>query len=95
MKGHSAFGMDENGPGIHQIIGTEPTPEFSLEVAEQCELLINALPNDHVRDVAKAKLEGLTNDEIANRMNCGLRTIERRTALIRTVWEAYADGLMG
>jgi DNA-directed RNA polymerase specialized sigma24 family protein len=71
---------------IDQLVGNEPTPGFAAQVAEQYEGLLGLLDDDQ-RAIAIAKLEGLTNPEIAKRMNRALRTIERKLQLIRTVWE--------
>jgi DNA-directed RNA polymerase specialized sigma24 family protein len=32
-------------------------------------------------------VEGYCNEEIAARLGCGLRTVERRLRLIRSIWE--------
>jgi DNA-directed RNA polymerase specialized sigma24 family protein len=37
--------------------------------------------------LATAKLEGYTNDEIAEQLGCSQRTVERRLHLIRKKWE--------
>jgi DNA-directed RNA polymerase specialized sigma24 family protein len=71
---------------IDQLVGNEPTPGFAAHVAEQYEGLLGLLDDDQ-RAIAIAKLEGLTNPEIAKRMNRALRTIERKLQLIRAVWE--------
>lgn len=71
---------------IEQLVGNEPTPGFAAQVAEQYEGLLGLLDDDQ-RTIAIAKLEGLTNPEIAKRMNRALRTIERKLQLIRAVWE--------
>ncbi|HEV2969414.1 MAG TPA: ECF-type sigma factor [Pirellulales bacterium] len=71
---------------IDQLVGNEPTPGFAAQVAEQYEGLLGLLDADQ-RTIAIAKLEGLTNAEIAKRMNRALRTIERKLQLIRAVWE--------
>jgi len=39
------------------------------------------------RQIAQWKLDGYTNAEIAQRLGCGLRTVERRLELIRRIWE--------
>ena len=41
-----------------------------------------------IRQVAALKLEGHTDREVAERLDCGLSTIERRLRTIRTVWAA-------
>ncbi|HEY2154573.1 MAG TPA: ECF-type sigma factor, partial [Isosphaeraceae bacterium] len=43
--------------------------------------------DDDQQAVAIAKLEGLTNEQIAARLNRALRTVERRLKLIRKIWE--------
>src|ERR1051326_5822786 len=53
--------------GIEQVIDTEPSPEFVVELAEEMRILLAALPNETLRRVATLKLEGYTNDEIATR----------------------------
>lgn len=71
---------------IDELVGNEPTPRFAAQVAEQYEALLGVLDDDQ-RTIANLKLEGLTNQEIATRMNRALRTIERKLQLIRTTWE--------
>ncbi len=67
-------------------MGNEPTPEFAAQVAEEYERLLNFLDDDQ-RAIAVAKLEGLTNPEIAVRFDRSLRTVERKLQLIRGIWE--------
>jgi DNA-directed RNA polymerase specialized sigma24 family protein len=70
---------------IEEIVGAEPTPHFVAQVAEQCELLLSRL-NEVERRTAEMKLQGFRNREIADRMACGLRTVERRLAAVRCTW---------
>lgn len=91
VRGNSVFQQpgrhSESGPhGWQTIIGAEPTPEFSLQVREELEQLLNALPDDELREIAIAKLEGYTNDEISRRCAVVPRTIERKLLLIRRTW---------
>ena len=76
------------GGGLRDIIGREPTPAFTCEVLEESEHLLAALPDDALRMVARLKLEGYSNQEIAGRMGCAKRTVIRRSHLIRTIWSA-------
>jgi DNA-directed RNA polymerase specialized sigma24 family protein len=80
--------LDSGGkePAIEQLIGNEPSPEFAAQVAEEYERLLGLLDDDQ-RTIAIAKLEGLTNEQIAARLNRALRTVERKLKLIRTIWE--------
>jgi DNA-directed RNA polymerase specialized sigma24 family protein len=79
-----------DGPDLAGVIGAAPTPEFAAQVAEECERLLVALGDEGLRAVAVAKMEGFTNVEIADRLGCVPRTVERRLALIRSLWAAEA-----
>ncbi len=76
---------DETVARIEDFVGREPTPEFVAEVAEECESLLSRL-SDVRRRTAELKLQGFTNQEIADRMDCGLRTVERRLSAVRLAW---------
>ena len=71
---------------IDELVGNEPTPDFAAQVAEQYERLLGLLDEEQ-RMIAIAKLEGLTNAEIAAQMQRTGRTIERKLRLIRAIWE--------
>lgn len=81
------FADGEDANGINQIIGSEPTAEFTAEITEEAERLLSLLPDESMRELALLKMEGYENREIAERLQCGLRTVERRTRLIRTIWK--------
>lgn len=89
VRGESVFtgsGDAERGVGIGNIISAEPTPEFAAMTAEQCEYLLAALPDEQVRQIALWKLEGYTNEEIAAKLECAPRTVERKLQRIRDLW---------
>ena len=65
------------------VIGNEPTPQFCLMITEQFDALLELLDDPELRELALGKMEGYTNQEMAERLNCSLRTIERRLRLIR------------
>jgi DNA-directed RNA polymerase specialized sigma24 family protein len=73
--------------GIEQVVGNELTPEFAVEVAEQCQYLLDNLPDEQLRTIAVWKMEGYTNEEIGQTLDCALATVERRLKLIRKLWE--------
>jgi DNA-directed RNA polymerase specialized sigma24 family protein len=73
-------------PDLEQIIGREPTPEFALQVAEECEQLLARLSDDAMRSTALWKMEGSTNAEIAAKLGCTVRTVERKLRMIRKLW---------
>ena len=63
-----------------------PTTAFAAEVADECERLLASLDSDDLRQVAILKMEGFTNAEIAERLDCAPRTVDRRLQLIRDLW---------
>jgi DNA-directed RNA polymerase specialized sigma24 family protein len=77
---------------LHQVVGREPTPEFAAQVAEECERLLDGLDDPELKQIALAKMEGYTNDEIAERMGCVVRTVERKCRLIRSLLWSQSDG---
>ncbi len=74
--------------GINGVPGREPTPEFAALAVERYRRLLDALQSDELRDIAIAKMDGHSNDEIAAELNLSLRSIERKLSLIRSIWLA-------
>jgi DNA-directed RNA polymerase specialized sigma24 family protein len=74
-------------PGLDHVLGPEPTPEFAAQVAEGYRRLLDRLPDAGLRAVAQWKLEGYSSDEIAHKLGCVRRSVERKLQLIRSLWE--------
>jgi DNA-directed RNA polymerase specialized sigma24 family protein len=72
---------------IEQIAGDEPTPEFAALVAEEYRNRLESLQDEMLRKVAICKLEGYTNEEIADQLGCAPRTVGNKLKLIRLKWE--------
>ena len=51
-------------------------------MADECDRLLKLLGDPELEAIALLKLEGLTNNEIADRLECVPRTIERRLRVI-------------
>ena len=71
---------------LAQVVGREPTPEFAAQVAEECQRLLDKLPEAGLRAIALWQMEGLTVDEIAARTGRSPRTVARKLSLIRELW---------
>jgi DNA-directed RNA polymerase specialized sigma24 family protein len=81
-------GPDSSGSlRLDEIAGTGPTPQFAAIMAEECARLLALLETPNLKDLAAAKLEGLTNEEIAAKCGCSIRSVERRLHLIRKKWQ--------
>lgn len=83
----SARGDITNVFDLNDVISGEPSPEFSLQLAEELERLLALLNDSNLRSVALWKMEGYTSAEIAPKLNCTVRTVERKLRLIRQLWE--------
>ncbi|MBI3465674.1 MAG: sigma-70 family RNA polymerase sigma factor [Planctomycetes bacterium] len=73
--------------GLAQIAAQEPTPDFAAQVAEQYQGLLASLGDDTLRQIAQWKMEGFTNEEIAQKLGCVTRTVERKLEMIRQRWQ--------
>jgi len=56
-------------------------------MADECRRLLEKLDDPKLREMAVAKMEGYSNEEVARRLHCSVRTVERRLRLIRKEWE--------
>jgi DNA-directed RNA polymerase specialized sigma24 family protein len=72
--------------GLEAIGGDEPTPEVAAQLAEEYQRLMEQLGDPTLQNVATWKLEGYTDQEIASRLGCVTRTVERKLARIRQIW---------
>lgn len=78
---------EEYVPDLATIAGEQPTPQFALEVAEQVDLLLGQLADEQLREIAVMKLEGYTNQEIAEHFDIAVRSVARKLARIRIEWQ--------
>jgi DNA-directed RNA polymerase specialized sigma24 family protein len=74
-------------PLVASVEGREPLPEEAAILNLELERRLNLL-SPQLRQVVLWKLEGWTNEQIAGRdkMDCAVRTVERKLALIRELW---------
>ena len=77
--------------GLDAVAGPEPSPEFAALVADECRRLLDALGDETLRRIATWKMEGYTNEEIAMRLGCAVRTVANKLKFIRMAWEREAS----
>jgi RNA polymerase sigma factor (sigma-70 family) len=77
---------------LDRLAGGAPDPALAAEVADQLDGLLRRLPGEDLRAVARDLLAGHTSEEIALRLGCSLRTVERRRERIRQFWQADHRG---
>ena len=85
--------LNSDADRVVEAIGNEPSPEMVLMVKESVGRFFSRLCVGHLQELAVAKLEGYSNRELAQRLGCSERTIERRLHLIREKCqqELYVD----
>ncbi len=89
VRGESALehlDPQNRGRGLEQVVGDSPTPEFAAIVSEECSRLLGSLEED-LRQIAVAKMEDYTSQEIADRLDCSVSTVEWSLRLIRKIWQ--------
>jgi DNA-directed RNA polymerase specialized sigma24 family protein len=88
VRGDSALlDADAEGTGLDGLAGDGPAPDLACAVAEECQRLLDSLPDNTLRLVALGKLEGYTNPELAERLGCSLATVGRKLERIRRIWK--------
>jgi DNA-directed RNA polymerase specialized sigma24 family protein len=77
----------EAGALFTNMLSREPEPALVVQAAEECRRLLAELGDEQLRQVARWKVEGFTNEEIAAKLGRSLATVERKLARIRHLWE--------
>ncbi len=79
-------GKTQTPGSLAEVLGEGPSPAFAAEVAEECERLLGQLGDEQLRSIALLKMEGYTVAEIAQKLTCGHRSVERGLQAIRAKW---------
>ena len=91
VRGESVF-LDQSEPGNNRLMGiascvdNHPTPEFAAQFSEEVRSRLSKLKSEELNQIVWLKLEGYTNQEIAEKFEMSLSTIERKLRLIRKIW---------
>jgi DNA-directed RNA polymerase specialized sigma24 family protein len=101
LKGEGAF--KRNGRGVEgsnrdqasmlsHAPSTELDPALSALVNDEFVRLMRCLNDAELERLVVLKLDGHTNEEIAEHMGLTRRTIQRMLNLVRAIWQAEMDG---
>jgi DNA-directed RNA polymerase specialized sigma24 family protein len=71
---------------LEQVVARDSGPEFAAQAAEECSRLLALLGDARLETIARWRMEGHTVKEIADRLECSPRTIERKVLLIQSLW---------
>jgi len=88
VRGDSVFPTNDAGQGIG--FGAVPDksipPDLEVMAEEETKKLLRALQDDELASIAVAKMNGFTNREIGDLLECSQSTVERSLRLIRKKW---------
>ncbi|MCI0680993.1 MAG: ECF-type sigma factor [Gemmataceae bacterium] len=90
LRGESVFQRADPAQslaGLDQMIGSDPTPQFALQVSETFERFLEALGDETLRKIARWKLENYTHKEIAANLGVSEETIRRKMQRIQLTLE--------
>lgn len=76
---------------LQSVPSHEPTPAFAAEVADMSEYLMAQLGEPDLKQIVRLKLEGHTNEDIAELMKVTRRTVQRKLERIRRIWLESTD----
>jgi DNA-directed RNA polymerase specialized sigma24 family protein len=83
---------------LDELLAREPPPEVAAEAADELRNLLDRLDatgDPLLRRIAAARLEGWGPAEIATKLDCARRTIERKLELVERLWSEIAQRAAG
>jgi DNA-directed RNA polymerase specialized sigma24 family protein len=80
---------------IDEITCDEPGPASAAQQEESRQHLLNVLKDQRLRQIAEWKMEGYTNAEISEKLDCSKKTVEREIKLIKLQWEQHVQRIWG
>jgi DNA-directed RNA polymerase specialized sigma24 family protein len=96
LQKHLAGDSDSNDSqavgGLDGLPGQEQPPDLACAMAEECQRLLDCLPDETLRQVVLGKLEDYSNHELAEQLKCSLATVGRKLKRIRHVWQRLQNG---
>jgi DNA-directed RNA polymerase specialized sigma24 family protein len=78
--------VESGGTGLNCRPDWRPDPKSAALMADECRRLLDLLGEEVLCEVALLKVEGFTDKEVAAKLGCGVRTVERKLERIRRIW---------
>jgi RNA polymerase sigma factor (sigma-70 family) len=72
---------------LEELFTREPSPEMAAQLVDLLGHLLARLDDDVLRQLARLKVEGYTEEEMADQLGISPRTVRRKLDLIRRLWE--------
>jgi DNA-directed RNA polymerase specialized sigma24 family protein len=76
---------------LEAVLARDPEPGFEAQAAEECQRLMALLGDAQLEAVARWRMDGLTVPEIATRLDCSPRTVNRKLQLIQALWAGEVE----
>lgn len=94
VRGESIFiqegsSLSGSGQGIDNFAGKAIPHDVLTQFTDDVTHLLDMLKDETIKTIALLRIEGYTVEEIANRLECGKRSVERRLKLIRQTWAEF------
>ena len=88
VRGDSVFGGDDaaEANGFARVPDDALPPDLEVMAEEETRALMRYLEDEQLASIAVAKMEGFSNREIADLLECSTSTVERSLRLIRKKW---------
>jgi RNA polymerase sigma factor (sigma-70 family) len=88
VRGESVFvnAAGEQNGGLSEAAVSDVTHEEVVEYYEELEKRLAGLNDPKAKEVLSLSFEGYKNEEIAEKMNISLRTVERKREILRKAW---------
>ncbi|MEX0641212.1 MAG: ECF-type sigma factor [Pirellulales bacterium] len=88
VRGDSALGDPSDSMADWPVAKDleELRPDYLAAISDECNRLMALLPDEQLRTIARRRLAGYKNAEIALELGVIERTVERRLQLIRGLW---------
>ena len=71
---------------LENVASASVDPALATLMQDECQRLLGKLQKREVQMVALLKMEGYTNEEVAQQLGCTRRSVHRRLNLIREIW---------
>ena len=92
VRGESFFEQQDVNEGARGIEEVAARQIAAHDATDEIRRLLERLGDVTLQEIAVLKLEGHSNKEIAAKLDCGLRTIERKLQGIRAIWSEENAG---
>ncbi len=86
MHASALAGNSDQADVFTSLASVEPTAEDATMMVEDLKMLLEALRDGNLQQIAIWKMEGYTNREIANLIGKSEPTVERKLKIIREMW---------